>query len=218
MTDAVPAAHRDTQATLGTILQTRDESEVALLTRGDPRAFEALFERLQPRILSITRRLVGGTHAAEDVAQETWQAVHRGLPTFEGACHIDTWVLQIALNHARTAYARTRRGRTEEVISDGLELAFTRIGAWARPLEEWPSHAASPEEVTANRELLALVSAALDALPELPRLALIMCDVEGLDANAAADALGVTPVNYRSLLHRGRMKVRAAIAAALIDT
>ena len=220
MTDAVPAVDQDGQATPEALLhpldRPHDDGEIARLTRGDTHAFEALFERLQPRILSITRRLVGSAHAAEDVAQETWQAVHRALPTFEGACHIDTWVLQIALNHARTAYARNRRGRAEEEGSDGLENAFGRIGAWARPLEEWPSLAASPEEMTGHRELLALVSAALDALPELSRLVVVMCDVEGLDPKTAAEALGITPVNCRTVLHRGRMRVRAALAAALI--
>ena len=207
---AAPPGAAPAPATIG-----YDVDELTRLISGEARAFEALFARLQPRILSITRRLVGSANAAEDVAQETWQAVHRGLPTFEGACHIDTWVLQIAIHHARSAYARARRDRPEEDPSDGLDHAFSRIGAWARPLEEWPSGAASPEEVAANRELLALVTMEVGALPEVQRLVVVMCDVEGLDTRAAAEALGVTPVNCRSLLHRGRMKLRAALAAAL---
>ena len=82
---------------------------VASLLRGDEAAFSALVERMHPRILRLCRRLVGSDAAAEDIAQDTWQAVLRGLPTFEGRSALETWILQIAINRARSRAVREAR-------------------------------------------------------------------------------------------------------------
>ena len=192
-----------------------DREVVAALLRGDEAAFSALVERLHPRLLRLCRRLLGSDAAAEDIAQDTWQAVLGGLATFEGRCALDTWILQIAINRARSRAAREARVLPLEPDDADPDLGgrFGWLGTWReRPRAGLAD--LSPETAVANREILRLVAEALDRLPEQQRLVVMFRDVELMTAAEVCALLELSEENQRVLLHRGRVRLRALIEIA----
>src|SRR4051812_37909319 len=79
---------------------------VAALRRGDESVFGELIERYQPALLSVATRYVGSRAVAEEVVQETWLGVLRGIDNFEGRSSVKTWLFRILVN---TAMSRSRR-------------------------------------------------------------------------------------------------------------
>jgi RNA polymerase sigma-70 factor, ECF subfamily len=200
-----------------------DEAElVAALRRGDRDAFAQLVDGWGPAMLRVARLHVPSHAVAEEVVQETWLAVLRGLPRFAGRSSLRTWVFSILLNQARTRGVRERRvlpfaalrerfegGRGEPAVPperfqgrDG-----ERPGWWAAPPLRW----ADPQRQLETREAHAVLLAAIAALPARQREVLVLRDVLGLDAEEACSVVGVSDGNHRVLLHRGRAKVRAAL-------
>jgi RNA polymerase sigma-70 factor, ECF subfamily len=192
-----------------------DRALVAALLAGDEAVFSALVERLHGRIVRLCRRFVATDAAAEDVVQDTWQAVLQGLAGFEGRSALDTWILQIAVNRARSRGVSDARVGPLDDPEAALDGRFHWYGGWKQaPRANGFTHA-SPESVTANRELVALVAAALDQLPEQQRLVVTLRDVELLSAAEVCDVLELSADNQRVLLHRGRARLRAIIEKAL---
>lgn len=189
-----------------------DRKVVAALLAGDEAVFEALVERLHGRIVRVCRRFVASDAAAEDAAQDTWQGVLEGLCSFQERSALETWILQIAINRAKTRGERDARTRS---VDEEDSERFTRLGWW----KEAPQASladCSPETAAANRELVRLVSAALDRLPEQQRLVVTLRDVELLSAAEVCAVLELSEENQRVLLHRGRARLRAEVEQALV--
>jgi RNA polymerase sigma-70 factor (ECF subfamily) len=191
-----------------------DQALIRSLLRGDEAAFAALVDRLHPRLVRLSRRFVASDAAAEDAAQDTWQAVLQGLSGFAGRCALDTWILQIALNRARSRGVRDARARPLDELE--LEGRFSWLGVWKDPPRRWRIEA-SPETAAANRELVALLAEALDALPDQQRTVVVLRDVELLSAAEVCAVLELSEENQRVLLHRGRARLRSALELALAD-
>jgi RNA polymerase sigma-70 factor (ECF subfamily) len=191
-----------------------DQTLIRALLEGDEAAFAALVDRLHPRLVRLCRRFVASDAAAEDAAQDTWQAVLQGLPGFEGRCALETWILQIALNRARSRGAREARVRPLDPPE--LEGRFTWLGVWKDPPRPWRVET-SPETAAADRELVQLLVQALDALPDQQRTVVVLRDVELLTAAEVCAVLELSEENQRVLLHRGRARLRAALELALSD-
>lgn len=193
-----------------------DRNLIAALLAGDEAAFSSLVDRLHPRILRLCRRFVASDAAAEDAAQDTWQGVLQGLPTFQERSALDTWILQIAINQAKSRGVRDARARTlddpEAWARDGR---FNRFGQWKDPPHASPADC-SPETAAANRQLVRLVSAALDTLPEQQRLVVTLRDIELLTAAEVCGVLELSEENQRVLLHRARARLRACVEEALV--
>jgi RNA polymerase sigma-70 factor, ECF subfamily len=154
---------------------------------------------------------------AEEVVQESWLAVVRGIERFEGRSSFKTWLLRIVANRAMTQGAKEARSvpfasledddANEPAVSPDLfhPAGEPGAGAWAAPQERWPE-----DQLLAN-ETRRVIEQAIDELPPLQRAVVWMRDVEGWSSEDVSEALDITPGNQRVLLHRGRQKVRAAI-------
>ena len=199
-----------------------DERLVAALRTGDETAFAGLVDELTPALTRVALAHVPSRAVAEEVVQDTWVGVIRGIDRFEGRSSLRTWIFQILLNNARTRGQREKRTlpfsffrrRTEEgrdepaVDADRFQgRRGEQPGAWARPPQEWDS----PEErlaADATREAL------LQAVAELPvrqREVLTLRDIQGYSADEVCNALELSETNQRVLLHRARSKVREAL-------
>jgi RNA polymerase sigma-70 factor, ECF subfamily len=200
-----------------------DETElIKALRRGDGDAFAKLVDELSPRLLRVAMAHVPSRAVAEEVVQDTWLGVINGIDRFEGRSSLRTWIYRILLNNARTRGKRERRTlpfsffrrRAEE---GGDEPAVEperfqgrdgeRPGAWARPPVEW----SAPEDRLATAEARRVLLEAIAALPPRQREVITLRDIQGLSAEEARNALGVSETNQRVLLHRARSKVRAAL-------
>ena len=199
-----------------------DEQLVEALRRGDEAAFAALVDELNPALLRLAMAHVPSRAVAEEVVQDTWLGVIKGIDRFEGRSALRTWIFQILLNNARTKGVREKRvlpfaafRRRAEEGADGPAVDADRFqgrrsdspGAWSRPPAEW----SSPEERLATEEARDVMLKAIAALPPRQREVLTLRDILGYSAEDARNALDVSETNQRVLLHRGRSKVRAEL-------
>jgi len=208
----MPAAAPDLQAHL------QDLPLVEALRAGDERAFLGLVGRLHAGMVRFARGFVNTDAAAEDVVQDTWAAVLEGIDGFEGRSALRSWIFGILANLARTRATRDQRAvplsalerdESEPAVdpSDFLPASHPRWGGhWAKYPEAWP------EERLLSQETLAHVRAAIDRLPQGQRAVIQLRDVEGWSSEEVREALSVSEVNQRALLHRARSRVRREIA------
>lgn len=186
------------------------------LIAGDEASFETLVAAYQHRLVRVARLYVKTEAQALDVVQETWLAVLRGIGGFERRSSLKTWLFHIVANRARTFAVREGRMVPVSTLSDddgddGMAAWFDERGSWVQPVQPWP--AMDPEAALISAETRSALLRAIDMLPEAQRAVVLLRDVEGLDAPATCNVLGLSETNQRVLLHRGRTKVRAALAA-----
>jgi len=213
----VGVASRIAQRSLGSVIVTAADDEVSLIERlrsGDEAAFAELVRTYQPAMLRLARGYVPSQAIAEEVVQETWLGVVRGIDRFEGRSSLATWLFTILVNRAKTAGIREQRHRRSRDDQDVADLAgsFDSSGAWATPPDAWAEEA---EDRIVAAELAARVRDFLDELPPAQREVVLLRDVEGLSGGEVCQILDITEGNQRVLLHRGRARVRNALAAAM---
>jgi RNA polymerase sigma-70 factor (ECF subfamily) len=115
-----------------------DNELVARLRAGDEQAFVALVRRHHDSMIRLASSLVPSTAVAEEVVQETWLAVLRGIAGFQEKSSLRTWVYRILVNRARTTGARERRSVAVADPGPAVEAArFDPSGHWASPPEQW---------------------------------------------------------------------------------
>jgi RNA polymerase sigma-70 factor (ECF subfamily) len=199
----------DRRRSVGGISLLTDESTlVAALRRGDERAFMELVDAYTPGMRRLARTFVRTQAVADEVVQEAWLGVLRGLDRFEGRASLKTWIYRIVANVARTRAVREARSTpfSSFEADDGPAVSpehFAPDGHWASPVEPWHDVLAS--------ELRGVVEAAIDTLPEQQRLVIRLRDVEGWSSEEVCNVLELTETNQRVLLHRARTKVRTAV-------
>lgn len=184
-----------------------DADLVGRLQSGDETAFVELVRRYQPRLLRLAESTVGRGAVAQEVTQDTWLAVFRGVDRFEGRSSFKTWLFRILLNRARSAARREERaGRPDDGLADER---FDANGAWADPPEPWSDRA---EDRLVASQLADRVRELLPQIPEAQRQVVVLCDMEGVPPADVVSMLGLTEGNRRVLLHRGRARLRALLA------
>ena len=186
---------------------------VERLRAGDEAAFATLVRMYQANLLRVAQTIVGSRAVAEEVVQDTWLAVVRGVDRFEGRSTFKTWLFHILVNRARTSAGREHR--TTPVRDDSLDDSFDSNGAWATPPVPWADQV--DDRIVAD-SLAARVREILPTLPAVQRQVVVLRDVEGLTSAEVAAALGVTDGNQRVLLHRARAHIRDCLAQEMGGT
>jgi RNA polymerase sigma-70 factor (ECF subfamily) len=197
---------------MGTALPQSDSTLLAALKDGDEGAFIAVVERWGPGMLRLARTHVSSQAVAEEVVQEAWVGLLRGLDRFEGRSSLKTWAFSIVANVAKTRGVRESRSEpfAPAVHRDRFQTAEGDYpGHWQVPPEPWP------EQRLEAAETRAAVLAAIAELPVRQREVITLRDVDGFSAEEACNALGLSETNQRVLLHRARSKVRRALEVHL---
>jgi RNA polymerase sigma-70 factor, ECF subfamily len=194
-----------------------DAEVVAALKRGDQSVFADLVDAYSPGLMRMALMYVRDRAVAEEVVQETWIAVLRGIDRFEGRSSLKTWIFRILINTAKTRGQRESRSIPFSAAATGdepsvdpdrfLDADHRYAGGWMIGPSEWQT----PEEELLQGETRDAILAAIEELPEQQRAVITMRDVEGFGPEEVAETLGITDGNQRVLLHRARSKVRAAI-------
>lgn len=198
-----------------------DQDLLARVRDGDEAAFESLVERYHRPMLAVARAHVRGAAVAEEVVQEAWLGVLRGLDRFEERSSLKTWILRIVANTAMTRGVREARSVPFSALDTGDEGPSVdpdrfqgpdgpNPGAWLanRAPSDWTD---LPESILAGRETVQLVTAAIAELPDAQRTVIALRDIHGYTSDEVCDALDVSPGNQRVLLHRARSHVRRAL-------
>lgn len=194
------------------------ESDAKLVERlraGEEDAFGWIVAQHHQSLVRVAMLFVSDAGAAEEIAQDTWVAVLKGLPAFEGRSSLKTWIFRILVNRARTRGVRDKRMVPLADDAEGIDIAswFTAAGAWSQPPARW--QAQTPEELLLRSETSAVLEAAIETLPDAQRAVITLRDVEGMSGDEVCNVLGLTETNQRVLLHRARTRVRSAVSAHL---
>jgi RNA polymerase sigma-70 factor, ECF subfamily len=198
-----------------------DQALVAALCRRDADVFAWLVDRHSPAMIRVALAYVPSRAAAEEVVQETWIGVMRGIDGFEGRSSLKTWIFRILTNVAMRAGARERRSMPFSALAEAENTGEPSVdpdrflpadhalfpGHWAIMPARWPT----PEEGLLAGETREVIAAAIAELPEAQRTVIALRDVEGWSSEEVCEALEISAGNQRILLHRARSRVRNAI-------
>jgi RNA polymerase sigma-70 factor (ECF subfamily) len=196
-----------------------DAELVDALRAGDEETFRVLVREWDASLLRVAQIFVPSRAIAEEVVQETWLRVLRALDRFEGRSSLKTWVFRILVNTAKTRAQRERRVIPFSSLQDPARVPEAAVdadrflpdddehypGAWASPPRELP------EERLLASETRVRIAEAIDSLPASQRAVITLRDVQGWSSEEVRNALDITEVNQRVLLHRARAKVRSAL-------
>jgi RNA polymerase sigma-70 factor (ECF subfamily) len=185
------------------------------LKAGDAEAFRSLVRAQHGRLLRIAAAVTQSSASAEEVVQDAWLVVIQNIDAYEGRAPLKAWIAVIVTNKARARAHRDGKMTSFDAMAereaDGPALAperFAPDGHWADGMPAWEK--VTPERLVGDRQLLQKVSAALERLPPTQRLAVLLRDVEGLEAPEVCRQLGISEGNLRVLLHRARNRLREA--------
>jgi RNA polymerase sigma-70 factor (ECF subfamily) len=171
-----------------------DATLVAACRRGEQRAMEALYHQYKRRVFGLCHR-IAGTGDAEEVAQEVFVRVFRGLGSFRGDSALGTWIYRLAVNAALSHVAR--RGKRTEVGDEVLDTV------------------AGPDDVRRDPRLSERVETAMARLPAGYRAILVLHDIEGLSHEECAAILDCRVGTSKSQLHKARGKMRELLGPEL---
>jgi RNA polymerase sigma-70 factor, ECF subfamily len=197
-----------------------DLALVERLRAGDETAFMALVEQLQPAMLRVARMYVSTTAVAEEVVQDAWLGLLRGLDSFEGRASLRTWIFRILTNIAKTRGQREGRSLPfASLAGDDLDTpavdpsrfdspAGSSRGQWSTLPDDWTG---IPEDRLIGHETVEIIGKAIAGLPAMQAEVIRLRDALGWSSEEVRNALDLTETNQRVLLHRARAKVRGAL-------
>jgi RNA polymerase sigma-70 factor, ECF subfamily len=175
-----------------------DLSLVRRVQRGDKGAFDALVLKYQHKLVKLVMRYVRNPAEAEDIAQEAFIKAYRALPQFRGDSAFYTWLYRIAINTAKNAVVSRDRSPIEYNIdrNDATEESYDMQGRM--------KDSETPEGLVLTDEIRTTVNAAIDALPEDLRTAIVLRELEGLSYEEIAAAMDCPVGTVRSRIFRAR--------------
>lgn len=181
-----------------------DADLVARVQRGDKRAFDLLVLKYQRKIMRLLSRMIHDPAEIEDVAQEAFIKAYRALPQFRGESAFYTWLYRIAINTARNwQVASGRRPSTQTVIEGEDGETFDQIDNL--------SDINTPESMLASRQIVERVNAAMNALPEELRTAIVLREIEGMSYEDISLSMGCPIGTVRSRIFRAREAIAAQL-------
>ncbi|MFL5412492.1 MAG: RNA polymerase sigma factor [Myxococcales bacterium] len=195
-----------------------DAPVVAALRAGDEKAFLALVQSLNAPMLRVASVYVSSRAVAEEVVQEAWLGVLKGLSAFEGRSSLRRWIFGIVTNCARSRGVREARSTPFSAMGPAEDdEPAVDPGRFLPPDHpRWPGHWSEPptawaEDQVLNKESLGVVEAAIALLPVNQREVITLRDVLGWTSEEVCESLGISEGNQRVVLHRARSKARAAL-------
>jgi RNA polymerase sigma-70 factor (ECF subfamily) len=193
------------------------------LRRRDEGAFAILVDQYHDSLVRLAQMYVPDRAAAEEVAQDTWLGVLKGIDRFEGRSSFKTWLFRILTNIAKTRGVRENRSLPFSAFWEAEAEPFEPAVAADRfrPSDDpqWPHHWAfeppvwgdHPEERLLSNEVQGVIRRAIEALPPAQREVITLRDLEGWSSAEVCNTLVISETNQRVLLHRARSKVRRAL-------
>ncbi|MFI9275729.1 RNA polymerase sigma factor [Kitasatospora sp. NPDC052896] len=197
-----------------------DDALIQRLRDGDETAFQLLLDAWSPSMLRLARSFVSTNESAEEVVQEAWLGVIRGIGGFEGRASLKTWVFRILVNIAKTRGTKESRTLPFSSLLPEDEGPTVDPSRFRSDDDQYPGHWRSgekpkpwtlPESAALNAEVRGVIAAALAALSDRHRIVVTLRDIEGHTSDEVCDMLKISPGNQRVILHRARAVVRARL-------
>ena len=185
-----------------------DRDLVDACLAGDQQACTALVEAYIRMVGTVIWRATGVRDAVEDLAQETFLRVFRGLVYFDRRAKLSTWIYTIA--HRVAIDYRRQTGRWREQMGEHDETADA--------IDRLPARESDPETVASHEELERIVRDELAQLPDKYRLALSYATLDALDYDTIASMLGVKAATVKTLVFRGKQLLKARVERVVQTT
>ena len=177
-----------------------DVSDLSLVRRvqcGDKGAFDALVLKYQHKLVKLVMRYVRNPAEAEDIAQEAFIKAYRALPQFRGDSAFYTWLYRIAINTAKNAVVSRDRSPIEyDLDRNNTDESYDMQGRM--------KDSETPEGLVLTDEIRSTVNAAIEALPEDLRAAIVLRELEGLSYEEIAATMDCPVGTVRSRIFRAR--------------
>ena len=189
-----------------------EKALVERLQAGDDAAYEELVRTHSGRLLAVARRFLPAEEDARDAVQEAFVNAFRAVDRFEGQARLSTWLHRIVVN-AALMRLRTRRRKPEQSIEDLLP-GFLEDGHLERPASPWRE---TGPDALERQELRELLQQKIQELPEGYRNVLLLRDIEELDTEETAEAMGISTGAVKTRLHRARQALRGLLEPHLTE-
>ena len=187
-----------------------DAELVARVQRGDKRAFDLLVLKYQRKIMRLLSRMIRDPAEIEDVTQEAFIKAYRALPQFRGDSAFYTWLYRIAINTARNwQTSSNRRPVTSSIVETNEGETFDEIDNL--------TDISTPESMLASRQIAETVNAAMQALPEELRTAILLREIEGMSYEDIAQTMSCPIGTVRSRIFRAREAIASQLKLVLGD-
>lgn len=191
--------------------RTQDRQLISRLQAADETAVKELADRYSRRIYQLALRHMKNPQDAEEVTQDVLMKVYRTAGKFRGDAALSSWIYRITFN---TAMSRLRSRRAERAAAQERDRVLaSNTGerrTSPRPTADWSR---MPDEELLRAQLRDAVAEALDALPEIYRVPVMLRDIQGLSTEEASTRLQVKDQTLKSRLHRGRLMLRERLRA-----
>lgn len=189
-----------------------DDLLLSAIRAGDEASFAKLVARHERGMIRVALAHVGDLTTAEEVVQETWLAVVKGLKGFKERSSFKTWLFSILINQARKHAIRRSKesaeGGTGAGNEDPTSKLFDATGEWRSKPTTWGS---TPESELLAKEAIAQIHSAISALPDKQRIVITLRDLESWTSEEVCDLMKISKTNQRVLLHFARSKVQQAL-------
>jgi RNA polymerase sigma-70 factor (ECF subfamily) len=168
---------------------------VLRLQRAEPNAVAEVYDAHHAAVRAFAKRLLGDAASAEDLVHEVFVSLPKAVRKFRGDSALRTFLISIAVNHARHhVRAAQRRRRAISAYGDTKSL-----------------ESSDPEREARRKELAELLTRALDGLPIDQRVAFVLCEVEERSSREAAEIVGAPEATLRTRLFHAKKKLRLAL-------
>jgi len=189
--------------------RTEDSQLVARLQARDETAVQELAERYGSRIYQLALRQMKNQEDAEEVTQDVLMKVYRKIDAFRGDSALSSWIYRITFNTAMSRLRTSKLARAAQQQDRNRDGEDEELRA-ARQPADWSN---MPDEELLRAQLRRAVVAAIQDLPEIYRVPVVLRDIEGLSTEEASTRLHVKDQTLKSRLHRGRLMLRARLQA-----
>ena len=181
------------------------EDLIRRFQRGQPRAFEALYDRYKDTVYRTAFFVTRSSGDAEEAVQETFLDVLRALPNYriEGPARFETWLYRVTVNRCRS---RMRRKTLPSADWDEIEERLERIPS------SHPNH--DPEGVALRQERAVALWQAVDRLPEAQRVVVLLRYRQGFSYSEIAQTLSISEGTVKSRLYHAHRKLREQLRSA----
>jgi len=172
---------------------------VRRVQEGDKKAFDLLVSKYQHKVIKLVLRYVKDMSIAQDVAQEAFIKAYRALPDFRGDSAFYTWLYRIAINTAKNHLVsegrRPPRSDVDYMDAENYESGVRLV------------ETTTPENQLMTDEIAEVVRSTIESLPDELRVALVLCELEGLSYEEIASAMNCPIGTVRSRIFRARQAV-----------